>query len=101
MNASMESERVDKEAEDAVVGVLKEKMGPFGFLGAEVRAGRDHDDDPVIFIEARGFRDEPIDSRATLGLVSALRDALEAVGESRFPHVRHHFDDRQRVARSS
>ena len=77
-------------------------MGPFGYLGADVHAGRDHDDDPVIFIEARyALSEVPIDSKVAFGLVGALRDALESYGESRFPHLRHHFDDRQQVAHPS
>ena len=67
-----------------------------------VYPGRDHDDDPVIFIDARyDLIEEPIELDSALGLVGALRDALESLGETRFPHVRHHFDDRQQVARSS
>ena len=30
-----------------------------------------------------------------------LRDALANVGEHRFPHVRHHFDERQLTAKSA
>jgi hypothetical protein len=41
----------------------------------------------------------PIHVRATVGLTSELRDALQKDGERRFPHIRHHFDERQLTAK--
>ena len=80
--------------------MLKERLDSPGFRKAEVYAGRDHDDDPVLFIDVRyDLIKKRIDTSVTFGLIRALREALEAVGESRFPHVRHHFDPKQQVRR--
>jgi hypothetical protein len=41
---------------------------------------------PVLLIDAEyTYSKKPIDVRATVGLISELRDALEKVGEHRFP----------------
>lgn len=100
MTTKLETEHVDKRAIEAVQRVLKDRLEPLGVRKAEVYAGRDHDDDPVLFINVRyDLIKKRIDTSATFGLIAALRKALEAVGESRFPHVRHHFDPKQRVRR--
>lgn len=102
MSGNGETDRVARKAIEAVERVLKERMGPFGFQGAKVDPGWDHDGDPVLFIEARyNLSDRPIDAGVTFGLLRALREALEAAGETRFPHIRHHLDEQQQVARSS
>ncbi|MFZ1108596.1 MAG: hypothetical protein WAN43_09665 [Rhodomicrobium sp.] len=95
-------EMVDEKVTKVVNAVLKERMERFGFQRATVLVGQDHDGDPVLLIDADyAYSSDPIDVRATVGLVSALRDALEDIGEFRFPHVRHHFDERQRTAKSA
>jgi hypothetical protein len=98
MNTAMKN-RVNKEAVEAVRRVLKKRLRPIGFERVEVCAGEDHDGEPVLFVEIH-YRliKKPIDAGITFGLIGALREALEAVGETRFPHVRHHFDEHQRVA---
>jgi len=102
MNANTETSVVDERVIEAVRRVLEDRMGRFGFEDVRVSSGEDHDGDPVLFIEVDyRLSDEPIDSKATFGLVRALREALGAVGETRFPHVRHHFDEKQKVAQTS
>ena len=96
------ADRVERKVVETVRRVLSERMGRFGFREAEVRAGEDHDGAPVLFIDARyDLSATPIDTNATSEVLRALREALEEIGERRFPHVRHHFDDRQQVMRSS
>ena len=41
---------------------------------------------------------EPIDPAITVGITDVLCDALEEIGDSRFPHVRYDFHDDQAVA---
>jgi hypothetical protein len=54
--------------------------------------------DPVIFVEAQYALSEwPIDPRVTAQLTTTLRDRLWERGETRFPPVRHKFDERQMV----
>ena len=102
MNSNTKSNFVDERVIGAVRRVLEERMGRFGFVNARVISGEDHDGDAVLFIEVDyRLSDEPIDTKATFGLVQALREALGAVGETRFPHVRHHFDEKQKVAQKS
>ncbi len=90
------SETIDEKVTGAVEAVLKARMGRFGFKRASVRAGEDHGGDPALFIDAEyDYSKKPVDVRATYGLVTEIRDALEEVGEFRFPYLRHRFDDRQ------
>lgn len=93
---------IDEKIAKVVNDVLKARMRRFGFKGSSVRPGEDHDGDPVLLIDADyAYSEKPIDVRATIGLISELRDALEEIGEFRFPHIRHHFDERQLTAKSA
>lgn len=94
-------EAVAPEAVAEIRRLLRERMGRFGFREADVRPGRDHDGDPVIFVEAAyDYCETPIDPRAAIDLVGEIRRALEALGEDRYPHVRHHVDERRTVSGS-
>jgi hypothetical protein len=95
-----QTDRVDEKVRRAVDDVLKRRMGRWGFTNARISPGLDHDGDPVLFVDAeyRLVR-EPLDPRATFGLVTELRAALQALGENRFPHISHHFDERQTTAK--
>jgi len=73
-------------------------MQPFGLKSVDVRAGEDHDGDPVIFVEAHyELSETPVETMAIIGLLGILRERLWNTGEKRFPHVRHRFDERQEV----
>jgi hypothetical protein len=85
-----------------IVALIKrtvaESMKPFGLKSVDVRAGEDHDGDPVIFVEARyDLSETPIDPAVTARLTSVLRDRLWAAGETRFPHTRHKYHEQQKV----
>ncbi|MBI3710144.1 MAG: hypothetical protein HY246_21070 [Proteobacteria bacterium] len=102
MNTNRNADRVDDKAKKAIERVLMERLGKFGYQDARIYPGFDHDGDPVLFIEARyRLSETPIDPGITFGLIGSIREALEAIGETRFPHVRHHFDVRQQVSTSS
>lgn len=84
--------------EKAIRRVLASRLKKFGFEDAEIAAGVDHDGDPVIFIDAHyRLTDEPVDPDATLATLMELRRKLIHDGEDRFPHLRHHFDAKQKV----
>ena len=77
---------------------VQESMQPFGLKSVGVRAGEDHDGDPVIFVEAHyDLSQTPIDTMVMAELIGILRGRLWDAGERRFPHIRHHFDERQEV----
>lgn len=89
---------VDAKIVELIEQTMQESMTPFGLKAVNVRAGHDHDGDPVIFVEARyDLSETPIDSTVTAQLTSILRDRLWNVGETRFPHISHKFDERQKV----
>lgn len=92
------SETIDEKVTGAVEAVLKARMGRFGFTRARVRAGEDNGGDPALFIDVEyAYSEKPVDVRATVGLTTEMRDALEDAGEYRFPYIRHHFDERQQT----
>lgn len=89
---------VSPEIQTLVERTVRESMEPFGLKLVEVRGGEDHDGDPVIFVEAQyDLSETPIDTTVTANLTSILRDRLWVAGETRFPHIRHKFDERQKV----
>jgi hypothetical protein len=92
--------RIDKNIVELIKQTVRESMEPFGLRDVNVRAGEDHDGDPVIFVEAQyDLSERPIDTDVTAQLISTLRGRLWERGETRFPHIRHRFDERQKVSR--
>ena len=81
---------------ELIKSTVRESMLPFGFRSVDVRVGEDHDGDEVIFVEAEyDLTDTPVDSAVTGALTTKLRDRLWERGETRFPHIRHKFHERQ------
>jgi hypothetical protein len=67
--------------------VLRDAFGAFGYERAEVRFGFDQDDEPAIYVEALLRADTPPPSSKILTDAHlALREALLAEGEIRFPY---------------
>jgi hypothetical protein len=78
--------------------IVRESMEKYALKSVSVRAGEDHDGDPVIYIEAAyDLSTTPIDPAVMADLTSILCDRLWELGESRFPHVRHKFHEQQEV----
>ncbi|HJZ45175.1 MAG TPA: hypothetical protein VJ233_15780 [Hyphomicrobiaceae bacterium] len=91
---------VDPKIVELIEQTVRESMEPFGLRAVHVRAGEDHAGDPVIFVEADyDLVDLPIDVSVTAKLTHILRDRLWKHGETRFPHIRHKFDERHKVSR--
>lgn len=77
-----------------------EAMEPFGLRSVDVRAGEDHDGDPVILVEARyDLSERPLELGVTGKLSSAVNDIVWSSGEVRFAHVWHKFHEEQTVAK--
>jgi hypothetical protein len=90
---------VEPQVKRTIERILRERLTASGLERTEVRAGLDEDDDPVLFVDAYYHaRELPIDAKATFGLPAVLRRALAELGEARFPYVRHHFDEHQKIA---
>ena len=87
---------ISREVVETIERVLREFMGPYGLRRVGVSAGEDHDGTPVIFVVAEyDLSETPVDLGVTTALVTRLRDRLWELGEARFPHVHHAFDERQ------
>ncbi|WP_245443579.1 hypothetical protein [Rhizobium phaseoli] len=94
-----EEQAVSKSTKTAVEKVLRDRLGQAGFAGADIRADLDSDGDPILLVDVKyTYSDKPINSKLTYGLSTELRKALGALGETRFPHIRHHFDAQQKIA---
>ncbi len=86
------------EVKTEIERILRENLSRYGLVRATIEPDADHDGDPAIFINAEyELSDEPVDSRVTLSTLSMLRDRLIALGEDRFPYLRHHFAEGQKV----
>ena len=89
---------VKAEIVELIRQTVRTSMKPFGLKTVDVRAGEDHDGDPVIFIEAQyDLSETPLELGVTGKLASILWDRLLRAGETRFPHVRHKFHEKQKV----
>ena len=95
--------RKDEIPEDiraAIDAMLWQEVGAYGLHKVTVSAGEDHDGDSVIWVDADyEAKGAPIDPKAFAALVSKLREKLWSMGEERFPHVRHHFSEKQKILR--
>jgi hypothetical protein len=94
----MVSADVESEVRHVAEMMVKSMMGSFGASDVNIRVGRDHDDDPVLYIDV-AYEDggEPIDPKKAMNLQTGLVQRLRELGEYRFPHIRHHFTERQSV----
>lgn len=89
---------VSPEIVELIERTVQENMRYFGLKSVDVRAGEDHDGDPVIFVEAQyDLSKTPVDTMVIAELISLLRGRLWKAGERRFPHIRHKFDEKQEV----
>jgi hypothetical protein len=89
---------VPPKVRDLIRSEVGKAMKAYRPIRIEVDAAADHDGDPILVIEAAyRLSARPIDPAELTRLISQLRDRLWRMGETRFPHVRHHFADGQKV----
>jgi hypothetical protein len=89
---------IEPEIVELIERTIHETMDPFGLRSIDVRAGEDHDGDPVILVEARyDLSERPLELGITGQAARILRSRLRHAGEMRFPHVRHRFHEKQPV----
>ncbi len=94
----MRLESVAPDADALIRRTLNTWWGEAQLARIDIRADVDFDGDPVIYIDVDHIYDpDPLDTGARFGMLTELRDALMELGEFRFPHVRHHFDERQEI----
>ena len=86
----MRSPEVDAIAER----VLGATLGQAGFESAAIEERPNHADEDALFITVR-FRPgaEATPGRLTGEAIGALRDALETIGEHRFPYLIYDYPD--------
>ena len=95
-------DEVDKKTRETVERVLRNRLGQQGLREVAVRAGADHDGNPVLFMVARfDLVPEPIDPAFTVGISVAVSDALDEIGETRFPHITYDLHDDQVFAKKT
>ena len=99
MSLSVEREAVSPEIRETVRRVMKEQLGEVGLQETRVEAGWDHDGDSALFVDAYfQLSEKPLDPAAFFPLTRYLLEALAEHGEERFPYIRYHFDENQKVA---
>ena len=94
----MNDQDIDKKVAAAIKDVIRGEVGPFGLVNVTVTAAEDHAGDPSLMIDVE-YREggQAIDTKVVAGLVSKLRERLWTMGERRFPYIRHHFSEKQKV----
>jgi hypothetical protein len=99
MAASMLAMDVSSQARDTIDATVREFVSKFALRDIEIRAAEDHYGEPALFIDVRhDLSQTPIEPEVLTSLVISLQRKLLDIGEDRFPFVRHHFDDDQKVA---
>lgn len=94
----MHEESVPADIVGYVADFVTRAMQPLPVSGVAVAAAPDHDGDPILLIDVNyGGTAEAVDPKAIARLVTRLRSGLWAKGERRFPYIRHHFSDQQKV----
>lgn len=84
----------DAELDLLIAPVLRESFGHHGLDGFAVRAGEDHDGDPVLFITVRfGPAATMPAGNETTGAMVSMRRLLLDHDEPRFPHLRFEYPD--------
>jgi hypothetical protein len=78
--------------------LVRAKLGKLRIRDVEIRPGYDYDGDQVIYVDVYyELSDQAIDPEVTLEALVALKNGLSRAGEDRFPYLRHHFDEHQKV----
>ncbi len=83
----------------SIEATLKKRLGCRGFRSVVVTPIVDFEGDRALNIDVQVDLIEPsLDADLFAFLTTDLRQALAEIGETRFPHLRYHFDERQKVS---
>lgn len=77
---------------------VEDTFEAFAVQNVEVEEGKDHDDTPVVNVAIHHGLAEPVNAFTLIEMDGKIRDYAWQLGERRFVHVRHAFDERQSVA---
>ncbi len=84
--------------QERIRSVLQSRLQDFGFKQLEVTAEEDFEGDQALYIDLYFDLVQPaIDPEPFIFLTTPVREALEALGDHRFPHLRYHFAEQQKV----
>jgi hypothetical protein len=87
------------DAAQALERLLHQRLASAGLKRVEAEAGQDFEGDEALYLDLYFDLVEPeLDPEPFNFLTTELRETLESFGEHRFPHLRYHFDARQKVA---
>lgn len=83
----------------SLADLLRQRLEGFRVADIVIYPGADHDGDPVIQVEIKhGLIDRPIEFQPVFEADRAARDLAWERGERRFVHIRHLWDENQKVA---
>lgn len=83
----------------SLADLFRQRLEGFGVSDVVIYPGADHDGDPVIQIEVKHrLIDRPIEFQPVFDADQAARDFAWEQGERRFVHIRHLWDENQKVA---
>jgi hypothetical protein len=84
----------DEQIAAMINDLLRTKLGHLGFDHAVVKSGRDHADEPALFIDAV-FKpgSGPLDGPTFSGALRVLSDGLIERGDQRFPYLTSYYPD--------
>lgn len=94
----MIKDALDPDAVDIIRDVVLTDMRRFGGTAVEVKIEPDHDGDPSLYIDVSySGEGDPVDPTVMAEVLFKVRSRLWTFGEERFPYLRHHFPDEQKV----
>ncbi len=90
---------ISEQLQQRITTLLTERLAWVGLRHVEVTAGVDFEGDDVLYVDAFfDLIEPPLDPARFHFLTTELREAIEPLGETRFPHLRYHFQEDQKVA---
>ncbi len=90
---------ISEQLQQRIKTLLAERLATVGLRHVDVTPGVDFEGDDVLYVDAFfDLTEPPLDPARFHFLTTVLREAIEPLGESRFPHLRYHFHENQKVA---
>jgi hypothetical protein len=94
----MTSDTLEADTIKIIRDVVLGEMRRFGGTDLDIVVGTDHDGDLSLQIDVHySGAGDAVDTKVVANLLFKLRQRLWESGETRFPYIRHHFPDNQKV----